>query len=43
MEQRDKQYKHERKKLEKENNRLKERVQVLSVGKTKDLPSNFVW
>lgn len=39
MDQRDKQYKHERKKLEKENNRLKERVQTLSVGKTKDLPN----
>lgn len=39
IEQRDKQYKHERKKLEKENNRLKERVQVLTTGKTKDLPN----
>ena len=39
IEQRDKQYKHERKKLEKENNKIKERVQMLTTGKTKELPS----
>lgn len=39
IEQRDKQYKHERKKLEKENNKLKERVQVLTTGKQKELPN----
>lgn len=39
IEQRDKQYKHDRKKLEKENDKLKERIQVLTTGKTKELPS----
>ncbi len=39
IEQRDKQFKHERKKFEKENNKLKERVQMLTTGKTKELPS----
>ena len=38
IETRDKQYKHERKKLEKEIEKLKERVQLLSTGKTKELP-----
>lgn len=39
IEQRDKQYKHDRKKLEKENDKLKERIQVLTTGKTKELPN----
>ncbi len=42
IEQRDKQYKHERKKLEKETNKLKERVQMLTTGKTKELPSKKI-
>ncbi len=42
IEQRDKQYKHERKKLEKETNKLKERVQMLTTGKTKELPSKQI-
>ena len=39
IEQRDKQFKHERKKLERDLEKLKERVQALSVGKTRELPS----
>lgn len=39
VEQRDKQFKHERKKQEKEIEKLKERVQQLSTGKVKDLPN----
>jgi hypothetical protein len=38
IEQRDNKYKHERKKFEKEIEKLKERIQVLTTGKTKDLP-----
>ena len=38
-EQKEKQYKHDRKKLEKENDKLKERIQSLTTGKVKDLPS----
>ena len=41
IEQRDKQFKHDRKKLEKEIEKLKERVQILSTGKPKDLPRNL--
>lgn len=38
IEQRDKQFKHDRKKLEKDIEKLKERIQVLTTGKTKELP-----
>ncbi len=38
-EQKEKQYKHDRKKLEKENDKLKERIQTLTTGKIKDLPN----
>ena len=34
-----KQYKHDRKNLEKENDKLKERIQTLTTGKIKDLPN----
>lgn len=39
MDQRDKQYKHDRKKLEKEMEKLKEKVKQAMNGKLKDLPS----
>lgn len=39
IEQRDKQYKHDRKKLERENDKLKERIQALTTGKSKELPN----
>ena len=42
MEQKDKQFKHDRKKLEKEIEKLKERVQTLSTGKPKELPRKII-
>jgi hypothetical protein len=41
LEQRDSKYKHEKKKFEKEIEKLKERILLLTTGKTKDLPSKF--
>jgi hypothetical protein len=42
IEQRDSKYKHERKKFEKEIEKLKERIQLLTTGKTKDLPREYL-
>ena len=41
IEQRDSKYKHDKKKLEKEIEKLKERILVLTNGKTKELPSKL--